>query len=314
MNKKLKHFIKGLPLVKCFIFKFLHPHIKTKLISDKITHFFSDTDSSLHSFNQIPQIPKLIISLTSFPARMDYIEYTIFSLITQTIRSEKIILWLTVSEFPNRENDLPAALKRYEQFGLEIKFAGENHKSFNKLVFSLENYPDYIIVTADDDVYYAPAWLKTLYNTHIKNPKDIVSNRIRRVSFKKREIDSYNNWKHTVSTSPSLLNFLLGYSGVLYPPHSLYKDVLDKSLFLSLSPHADDIWFYAMALLAGTKIRKPLKLFRTNFPFDYQLEKEWESIPELIKINLEENRNDTQLKAVLSHYSVFRDFYNKFSL
>jgi hypothetical protein len=41
----------------------------------------------------------------------------------------------------------------------------------------------------------------------------------------------------------------------LYPPGTLHPDVCDESLFLKLAPHADDIWFWAMAVLNGTFIR-----------------------------------------------------------
>ncbi len=40
---------------------------------------------------------------------------------------------------------------------------------------------------------------------------------------------------------------------MLYPPHSLDKIVTNKDLFIKLAPSADDVWFWAMALLQGTK-------------------------------------------------------------
>lgn len=38
------------------------------------------------------------------------------------------------------------------------------------------------------------------------------------------------------------------------PPHCFYEDVLDEQKFLSLAPHQDDFWFWAMAVLNGYKI------------------------------------------------------------
>ena len=54
--------------------------------------------------------------------------------------------------------------------------------------------------------------------------------------------------------SPSFLNKLVGIGGVLYPPNSLYKDVLDEKLFKKLAPTNDDIWFWFMAILNGYRI------------------------------------------------------------
>ena len=44
-------------------------------------------------------------SLTSFPQRMYEIHYTLYSLLTQTIKPAKVILWLGREQFPNLEKD-----------------------------------------------------------------------------------------------------------------------------------------------------------------------------------------------------------------
>ena len=312
MNSKLKNRIKSLPFINFFIFNFIHPHIKSNIVKKNIDNFFFDIAASSENFKKIPQISNLIISLTSFPARMKYIEFTLFSLIQQTIRPEKIILWLSEKEFPDKKNNIPSNIFRYESFGLEIRFVKENYKSFNKLVFALKEFPDYSIVTIDDDVFYKADCLELLFSTHKSFPTDIISNKIRKISFTKKNIDPYSKWKMPKSGGSSFLNFLLGYGGVLYPPNSLHTDSINDSLFLKLSPNADDIWFYSMALLAKTKIRKPKYFFSKSYPLDYQLTNEWENIPELIKINISENKNDSQLKIVLTHYSIYDNFYNLF--
>ena len=50
---------------------------------------------------------KLIVSLTTYPQRIVDIDVVIFSLINQSIKPDKIILWLTYEEFPNLERDIP---------------------------------------------------------------------------------------------------------------------------------------------------------------------------------------------------------------
>ena len=54
---------------------------------------------------------------------------------------------------------------------------------------------------------------------------------------------------------PSYDAFPTSGGGVLYPLYSLYKDITNRELFMSLSPNADDIWFWAMSILNGAKIR-----------------------------------------------------------
>ena len=41
----------------------------------------------------------------------------------------------------------------------------------------------------------------------------------------------------------------------MYPPKSLYKDVLDVKKFTKFAPTNDDIWFWCMAILNGFKIK-----------------------------------------------------------
>jgi len=310
--KYLKQKIKKLSFFRYFIYTFLHPHIKTKILNSNINRYYSNINKSLETFKKIPQIPNLIISLTSFPARMDYIEYTLFSLIKQTIRPQKIILWLSLEEFPNKEKDISDNLLRYNQFGLEINFVNENIKSFKKLVFAIKEYPENVIVTSDDDVYYKPDWLYLLFITHKLNPKDIISHKIHRISFSNKTIKPYLKWKNYPS-NVSFLNFFVGYGGVLYPPGSLFKDVTNTALFLSLCPTADDIWFYTMALLNNTRIRKIKVCIKKCFPIDYELTENWKNVPSLMDINWINNKNDIQLKAVLEHYSLYDKFYDKYA-
>ena len=52
---------------------------------------------------------------------------------------------------------------------------------------------------------------------------------------------------------PSYLNPFIGFGGVLYPPHSLHKDVLDKSKFMVLIPTNDDAWFWLNSVRNKTK-------------------------------------------------------------
>ena len=96
---------------------------------------------------------EIIVSLTSFPERMEDINYCIYSLLTQSLKPNKVVLWLANEEFPNKEKDLPKSLLDLKKNGLTIKWC-DNYYSYKKLIPSLREYPDSCIVTADDDFYY----------------------------------------------------------------------------------------------------------------------------------------------------------------
>jgi len=246
--------------------------------------------------------PQLIVSLTSFPERMHDIHYCIYSLLNQSLKPDKIILWLAEEQFPNKENDIPENVLSLKKFGLSIEWCS-NLYSYKKLIPALLAYPDDIIVTTDDDIFYEKDCLKILYQNQLKTPGAIICHRCHRIKTgKDGKILPYKKWKKKISKeSLNFKNFFTGAGAVLYPPHSLYKDTANVELFTELAPKADDIWFWAMAVLNGTKI----KIVKNN-------------IAELTYINPERERgmtgditlfasnkkggNDIQMEQVLKHY------------
>jgi glycosyltransferase involved in cell wall biosynthesis len=286
--------------------------VSTKLMDKEIKRFFNDILVSKKKFLDKLEAKNLIVSFTSFPARMPFIEYTLFSLVQQSIRPAKIVLWLSEEEFGNKKNSIPENIKKYFEFNFEIQFVKENYRSYNKLVFALGLYSDSLIVTVDDDIYYKNDWLEMLYHTHSRFPKDIIAHRVHNISFKDKYIDVYRNWNGK-ERELSYLNFLTGVGGVLYPPGCLYFDVCKYDIFLNLCPYADDVWFYVMAILQKTKIRVVRGGYKKLMVFDYIFKKASRRIPTLMQINVDNNQNDIQLKAVLEYYGVFDSFYTLYN-
>jgi hypothetical protein len=157
-------------------------------------------------------------------------------------------------------------------------------------------------VTADDDIYYPQNWLELLYQSYLREPQFVHCHRARRITFQETgEIDSYNNWPQCISTGEaSVLNFLTGVGGVLYPPGSLYQDVLKSDLFMRLCPTADDVWFWAMAVLNDRKIRVVDRNIAEPIALDPELEYEMKDGVTLYCIN--KNANDNQIKRVIDFY------------
>jgi hypothetical protein len=288
-----------------------HQCISTSAYSKQIDRFFTNFDSSLLFFNKKPQINNLILSFTSFPARIKYVKYTLFSILQQSLRPEKIILWLSKEEFPQGEKGIPDILQRFYPFNFEIRFINENYRSYKKLFYALKEYPDSTIVSFDDDIFYKKNWLALLYNNHLLYPKDIVAHRTHNISFNNKRIDFYKNWGRGKSEA-SFLNFSTGAGGILYPPQSLFKDALNHELFLKLCPAADDIWFYVMALLKKTKIRKVKNGYNKAYDFDYIYDPKYKNIPKLTDTNIAGDQNDIQLKNALEYYNLYDSFYQQF--
>ena len=70
---------------------------------------------------------QIIISLTSYPARINNLIHTIESLFRQKRQADEIVLWLSILEFPNKYNDLPKDLLcLIGKNGFHIEWVTEN--------------------------------------------------------------------------------------------------------------------------------------------------------------------------------------------
>lgn len=217
--------------------------------------------------NNFPDIYKgifnVIISLTSFPERINTVNQTIESLLNQEVKANKIILWLAPEQFPNKEADLPKQLLNLKEKGLIIDWY-HDIRSYKKLIPTLKKYPDSIIITADDDIIYNKTCVKTLINTYYSNIYNIIANRITRLYYKEKNLEilprklyTKNNNYLPILKQASCFNMQTGCAAVLYPPHCFYKDILNEDLIQKLAPTNDDQWFWAMGILNGFSVMMP---------------------------------------------------------
>lgn len=272
--------------------------INKRSIKRKIRKFNS------FGLNRRHRSTKIIVSLTSFPERIYETEFTIFSLLNQNLKPDEVILWLATDEFKNKEQDLPTSLLALLKNGLSVRWYNKNIKSYKKLIPTLKIYPNDIIVTADDDIYYPKDWLFNLFETHKEFPMDVICARSRKISINSQNIiESYNKWmisdKEEIS---SFLNFFTGAGGVLYPPNSLDNRVLDEELAMDMCPSTDDIWFWAMTVLNKRKI-KPIKdnLNKLTFVNSFR-ELNLDNQTTLWKLNVTNKGNDVQFKKIFKKF------------
>lgn len=194
--------------------------------------------------------PRVVVSLTSFPARLERAWITIETMLRQDRAVDRVVLVLAEDEFPGR--DLPRRIVRQQRRGLEILWTERNHRCFNKLLFTLAAYPDAMVVTVDDDALYEPWLVSRLVAYAEENPGVIVGHRGWEVQRDGDMLAPYIRWPKASLSTPTARVFLTGVGGVLYPPHTLPTDLLDDmTLAGELCPTNDDIWFWAVARTAG---------------------------------------------------------------
>lgn len=237
----------------------------------------------------------LVVSLTSYKPRFDNLHLTLRSLLLQRTCPDLLILWISESD----REDLPNSVLELVQYGLNIRFC-EDIRSYKKIIPTLKEYPDSFIVTADDDIYYSPNWLKVLLECWDRNYKTVVAHRTHKIKLdKKGKPLPYRQWEWEVGSeiSPDGLLFPTGSGGALYPPHVFHQEVTNVDRFMHLSPTTDDIWLYWMASLNGAKVK--------SSNFDFQLI-EWPSLTGsqsgLWQKNIYQGGNDLAIRKLIARY------------
>jgi hypothetical protein len=234
----------------------------------------------------------LIVSLTSYPPRFPTLDLTLKSLLCQRMSPDKIILWIEQEHIPM----LPRRVLGLCAYGVEI-LPCEPLRSYKKIIPSLEAYPDACIVTADDDAFYSSHWLESLVLNWSRSNKEIVCHRAHRITYDEQgRIKTYSEWKHE-EKGPILSDklFPTGVGGVLYPPHSLHEDVLQKIIFMDLCSKADDVWLFWMGKKNGCTYRL------TDFGGRFLT---WRSSQKsaLYLDNVEKGENDIQIKNLIQKF------------
>ncbi len=229
---------------------------KVALAMVEIARFPKHSDAPKH---QLPG--ELIVSLTSYPARFGTLHLTIKSLLDQTVRPDRIILWIGTGAI----GEVPPEVRELEGGIFSIRSC-EDVGSFTKIVPALIACPGAFLVTADDDNYYPDFWLERLVAAYDSHNPTIVYHRGHRPTFlADGKLAPYREWDREVidsrSLKPGTSVMPTGVGGVLYPPGSLPVETTDLNLIRQLCSTCDDSWLYFMWRKAGwTAKRTPTRM------------------------------------------------------
>lgn len=277
---------------------------RVKDVDMKTRHIYSQTRAlemiargELCSDSQETRRERIIVSMTSFPDRIRIVSRSLKSLMRQTMRPDKIVLWLSEDQFPDKEDELPYRLVEMKKLGLEIAWCKGDIKAYKKILPVLEKYPEDLVIITDDDLIYDIDFIETLYETHRKFPKAIIASRVNRVTYDDDgKINSYAKWELEVDTElfrESEDLFFTGGAGTLFPPKIFDKEIFNVDIIQQLCPYADDIWLNIMAARNNVSVintgynSHPLYIDGTQEKCLYQINK---------------SENDVQLKKVVEYY------------
>lgn len=243
----------------------------------------------------------IVVSFTTYPPRLKWVHLVVRSMMVQTMKPDKIILY--VGDDVNL-SDLPDDVQQLTKYGLEIKKIEGNLKPHKKYQYAMEEYPNSLIITIDDDLVYHKDLIKTLYEGHQKFPDSVITIRGHEMTFKNDgTLKPYSEWKMQVNHTcyPSMKLFAAGGSGgVLYPPHCLSTRVFDKDLVQKLCLNADDIWLKMMEVLVGTKV----SIYKPNLFYKYIKCRGLEKNKGLNEENVALNANDKYIEQIIRYFNI----------
>ena len=242
---------------------------------------------------------RLIISLTSYPARFPFLHIVLESLLTQKMKPDMLVLWLYKEDMKH----LPPKVLNLQKRGLTIRSVNEDLRSYQKLYYALEEFEKDAVIICDDDTLYPRGFTAGLYEKWLKYPDCIAAYRCTKIiKAGPNTLAPYDTWPPARGLEPDLSFFHTGVSGVLYPPGSLHPEVFNKDLLRRLSPDTDDIWFKACALLNGTKTVM-VKEKPASFPIVYYRSSQQSA---LWKTNINLHMNDINLKRTFDYFSLYK--------
>lgn len=248
--------------------------------------------------------PKIIVSMTSYPARVATVHESIQSLLAQKTLPDKVILWLCESDFPNKEKDLPSSLLDMTWFDVEIKWVKDDLKPHKKYFWAFQEYPDDYVITVDDDLIYRNTMINELIAMHKRFPDAVIASRTHLITFnedgsrKKYEDWDYEapHYRPELVGVPSMRLFATTGAGTLFVPRLIPKETLNKQEILELCPTTDDIWLK----IAEAKIGIPVVAATADQLLHYVPGTQGEEA--LCHVNTESGGNDVVLARILGYF------------
>ncbi|MCH8534622.1 MAG: hypothetical protein LAT51_06085 [Flavobacteriaceae bacterium] len=238
---------------------------------------------------------KYIVSMTSFPERIDESWISIMCLMNQTIKPDKIILWLANSQFERKI--IPKKIHQLKNFGLEVKFC-DDLRSHKKYFYSVQEFKDSFIFTFDDDLFYDSYVIENLISLKKKHPNCVVANRCHKMRMRGSDLLPYNKWHHNVSESkPSFKLFHTSGAGTILENKLLVETTFNKDLIKALSFNSDDVWLKMMCIKSSTKT-----VTNSRYNKDFITVGSTQKVS-LVKSNTKKGMKDVQLLKVFDYFN-----------
>lgn len=224
-------------------------------INPYASYLLSILDDS-YALNQNNREVPICVSIFSVRENFRELALTIFSLLNQDIKPDKVVLWLD-EEYEDMIN-LPYEITRFVKNGVEIRFV-KSIGNYTDTIYPLKEFGGMVNVIAKPGVYYKKSWLKKLYISYISHPDDIQVHRAFKLNIENKNLLFE---KKLLKSGVGFDIFINPDGGVLYPPMCFSPEALRGDVYSKKCPVFPALWFWFMSLVHDRKIRVVDKAIR----------------------------------------------------
>lgn len=247
----------------------------------------------------------VVVSLTSYGKRVESsVAYAIYSILCQKQMPNRVVLNLDKIKWNN--SNIPDLLRELQRVGVEINYV-DDVGPHTKLIPSLKQYPDDIVITVDDDVYYDDTMVSELYAAYeMSDHKSVICREGKCILKKEGKYLPYSQQPPICEAKEDVVTMMpFGVGGVLYPPHVFSDEVFNEVVFRDKCRFADDVWFGVMEIRDNINVYYiPNNSWTGNGDVDYAEEYDEENSSALHFRNDIHGQNDIQFRALIDYYKL----------
>lgn len=200
--------------------------------------------------NDVMKDEYVVLSMTTIPIRECIFEQAINSILNQSYKFDKLVINID-------DEELFEKYSKYKNYDsrIEINFCDKKWKSCNKLIPTLQKYPDAVIITVDDDIKYPVDCIKKMVEKHKLFPTYIISmeDEVIFLDDKNKKV-SFESFIYNAKLEQAYFCKYLS-NCCLFPSHTFDDTEIfnfDDMIFSTLGVH-DELWFWINSALKGIK-------------------------------------------------------------
>lgn len=262
----------------------------TSLTKQAISH------SKKRPYSDLFYDEELVCVATTIPSRINVLHNSIESILRQTIRPHKIVIYLGKELF--KSVVLPDDLLKYQQYGVEFRYV-EDVRVHTKYYYAFQEFNNSLVMTFDDDIIYRPNLIEELLKKHKKYSDCVICSRAHKLTWNKSfELLSYNSWEwESISDVPTHQLVPTGVGGVLYVPRNFSDRLYEKKVFLEVSTNNDDLWLKWVELYSNI----PVVTLKKNIWYFITENSQKEA---LNRSNVHKSQNDGYCRKLIEYFGI----------